>query len=51
MKLDILIKDATMVIMGGRRRVLEGYWWQGYYNEAAEKLLDAAQATADSSYF
>jgi peptide/nickel transport system substrate-binding protein len=26
----------------------EGSWWQGYHNEAVEKLLDAAQATADN---
>jgi peptide/nickel transport system substrate-binding protein len=26
----------------------EGSWWQGYHNEAVEKLLDAAQTTADN---
>ena len=51
MKLDILINDATMVTMDELRRVLEGSCWQGYHNEAVEKLLDAAQSTADSSYF
>jgi peptide/nickel transport system substrate-binding protein len=27
----------------------EGSWWQGYHNEAVEKLLDTAQSTADNS--
>ena len=51
MKLEILINDATMVTMDERRSMLEGYWWQGYYNQAVENLLDSDQAAADSSYF